>query len=82
MAGYRQKWLPPPTIDDYMYEVQMSLWWDRKDRAKRQLLWLMDRYLGDSDEKASISEGTGFEKEEGKDSYRYGYHPAYSDYAD
>jgi hypothetical protein len=51
MQGYRQKWVPPPTVDDYMWEVQQNIWWGEKDRAKRQLMWLMERFLGDEDEK-------------------------------
>jgi hypothetical protein len=50
--GYRQKWLPPPTLDDLMYEVQVNMWWGEKERARRQLVWLMEKYLGDDDEKA------------------------------
>ena len=54
--GYvQQKWLPPPTIDDYMYEVQMNIWWGEKDRAKRQIIWLMEQYLKDeNDEETTV----------------------------
>lgn len=54
--GYvQQRWLPPPTIDDYMYEVQMNIWWGEKDRAKRQIIWLMEQFLKDeSDEETTV----------------------------
>jgi hypothetical protein len=71
MAGYRQKWLPPPTIDDYMWEVQQNIWWQNKDRARRQLIWMMEQFLGDNHEKATFSEISGCETEEGEDVHYY-----------
>jgi hypothetical protein len=49
--GYVQKWLPPPTVDDYMYEVQVNIWWGEKDRARRQIIWLMETFLPDEKER-------------------------------
>lgn len=70
MKAYRQKWLPPPTIDCYLYEVQQDIWWGHRSRAKRTLLWLMEKYLGDDHEKeASLEEGDSSEGEEGEDVY-------------
>lgn len=71
MAGIvsyvKEKWLPPPTIDDLMWEVSMNIWHYDKERAKRQLIWLMDRYLGDTDdEETAVSEGEGSKGEEGE----------------
>lgn len=70
MAGYITKWLPPPTIDDYMWEVQQNIWWQEKERAKRQLLWIMERYLGENhenEEEAALCEVPSSKGEEGKD---------------
>lgn len=67
------KWLPPPTIDDYMYEVELNVWWNERERAKRQLIWLMEIYLGESDvetknteEKAALCEVESRPGEEGE----------------
>lgn len=67
MAGYVSTWRPPPTVDDLMYEVQVNIWWGEKDRAKRQLLWIMDRFLGEEDEKAAFRESPSCEEKEGED---------------
>jgi hypothetical protein len=68
MRGYVAKWLPPPTVDDYMYEVITNVWWGEKERAKRQLIWLMDRYLGEEHgEETSLREVEGGESEKGED---------------
>jgi hypothetical protein len=66
MAGYVTKWIPPSTIDDFMYEVQWNLWAGEKERARRQILWIMDRYLGDDNEEAPVSKGQGREGEKGE----------------
>jgi hypothetical protein len=64
--GYVQKWRPPPTVDDYMWEVQQNMWWGEKERARRQILWLMDIFLGDDDGKGSFSKIEGGKGEEGE----------------
>jgi hypothetical protein len=66
IRGYVQKWVPPPTVDDYMFEVQQNLWWGEKERARRQIIWLMEIFLGDSDGKGSFSKIEGGESEETK----------------
>lgn len=73
LERYRTTWKPPPTLDDYMYEVQLNIWWGEKDRAKRQLLWLMDIFLGDDDEKTAFSKIQGSTEEEGEDRLDYDY---------
>lgn len=59
MISYRQKWIPPATIDDYMFEIIQNVWWGNKERAIRQVIWVMENYLGDengtSEEETAIS---------------------------
>lgn len=61
------KWRPPQTVDDYMCDVQMSLWYNERERAKRQLLWLMEMFMRDEDEKTYISKIRRVESEAGED---------------
>lgn len=66
--GYIQKWLPPPTTDDYMWEVQQNMWWGNREKAKQQLMWLMYTYLGErDDEETALRKVEGRKGEEGED---------------
>jgi hypothetical protein len=52
-----------------MWEVQENVWWNHKDRARRQLIWLMERFLGDNNEEAAFGEIPSRKKEEREDGY-------------
>jgi hypothetical protein len=40
----------PRTVEDWLDEIQMDIWYGQKETAIRRLIWLMDQTIFDEEE--------------------------------